>query len=59
MLSGLKISDSMTLKAFKGCIKVHFKLHENLKPDYKMNIDTKEINLHVFNSFSAKHVMWQ
>ncbi len=35
----------MTLKAFKACFEVLFRLNDNLKADYKFTIGDKEKNL--------------
>ncbi len=35
----------MTLKAFKACFKVLFKMYEDLKADYELTIGKKERHL--------------
>ncbi len=45
----------MTLKAFKACFKVLFKMYQDLKADYELTIGKKEHHLIFFNAFSADH----
>ncbi len=51
----LKKPDNMTLKAFKECFQVLFKLYDNLKADYELTMSKKECHLIFFNAFSAEH----
>ncbi len=45
----------MTLKAFKACFEVLFKLYDDLKADYELTIGEKEHHLIFFKAFSADH----
>ncbi len=45
----------MTLKAFKACFEVLFKLYDNLKADFELTIGEREHNLIFFNTFSSEH----
>ncbi len=51
----LRKPDNMTLKAFKTCFKVLFKLYDDLKTEYELMIGEKEHHLIFLNSFSADH----
>ncbi len=44
----------MTLKAFKACFEVLFKLYDGLNSDYELTIREKEKTLLFFNTLSAE-----